>query len=162
MSGGYKGGYRHGDFLRVCDRTGSLVYASETKKEWTGLIVREDVWEPRHPQDFVRGIKDKQAVPEPRPEPTGLTSGPLQIAFASDGNIGDTSISVTATEGLSAGDTLQITLDGRIQETTFSSSSGGTATGGFHITIGNALKGTAERGYSIVNKSNVTTATDTF
>ena len=155
-------GYIPGDFWRFCDRTGFKVRASTTRKEWTGLIVRDASWEPRHPQDFVSGIKDQQSVPEPRPEPTILRTGPLQIAFASDGNIGDTSISVSATEGLASGDTLKITLDGLIQTTTFSSSAGGTATGGFHITIANPLQGNSEKGYSIVNTSNINTATDAY
>ena len=29
----------------------------------------KECYEPRQPQDFVRGVKDEQAVPEPRPDP---------------------------------------------------------------------------------------------
>jgi hypothetical protein len=32
------------------------------------MVCRED-WEPRQPQDFVRGVADQQAVPWSRPEP---------------------------------------------------------------------------------------------
>lgn len=61
--------YRPGDFWRICDRCGFKKRASETKKEWTGLIVCSDeCWEPRHPQDFVRGRRDRQTVTNPRPE----------------------------------------------------------------------------------------------
>lgn len=61
--------YRPGDFLRVCERTGFVVYASRTKKEWTGRIVRDRSFEMRQPQDFVRGVIDDQRVPDPRPRP---------------------------------------------------------------------------------------------
>lgn len=60
--------YRPGDPWVICDRTGFKVRMSETVKEWTGLRVRREDWEPRHPQDFVRGRKDVQAVQDPRPE----------------------------------------------------------------------------------------------
>lgn len=57
-----------GDFNRICDRCGFKYKASDTRKEWTGLIVCDRCWEVRHPQEFIRGIPDKQAAPEPRPE----------------------------------------------------------------------------------------------
>lgn len=57
-----------GDFLRVCDRTGFRVLASDTQKEWDGAVVYDRVFETRHPQDFVRGIRDFEAVPFARPK----------------------------------------------------------------------------------------------
>ena len=60
--------YKHGDFNRICDRSGFKVKASETRREWNGLIVRTVDWEIRQPQDFVRGVPDHQVVPYPRPE----------------------------------------------------------------------------------------------
>lgn len=64
--------YRPGDFYRICDVCGFKVRASETKKRWDGMIVCIPDWEPRHPQDFVRGKVDKQTVKDPRPEPTDV------------------------------------------------------------------------------------------
>lgn len=61
--------YIPGDFWRVCDRCGLRYRQSQTKKTWDGLWVCDDCFEPRHPQDFVTGREDRQAVPEPRPEP---------------------------------------------------------------------------------------------
>jgi hypothetical protein len=58
--------YKPGDYYRICDRTGFKVRNSKSKKEWNNQIVRTKSWEPRHPQDFVRGIADYQGVPEPR------------------------------------------------------------------------------------------------
>jgi hypothetical protein len=59
--------YVPGDFYRICDRTGFKVRASKTRKQWDNLIVRLESFEPRQPQDFVRGVPDNQTVPEPRP-----------------------------------------------------------------------------------------------
>ena len=61
--------YRPGSFYRVDARTGFVTRAERTRKEWTGQIVRDRSWEPRQPQDFVRGTVDNQTVPEPRPRP---------------------------------------------------------------------------------------------
>jgi len=61
--------YIPGDFYRICDITGFKRRASRTRKQWNNLIVRDDSWEARHPQDFVRGVADYQNVPEPRPRP---------------------------------------------------------------------------------------------
>lgn len=61
--------YQPGDHLAVCDRCGFTLLASEMKKTWDGLLVCPADWEPRHPQDFVRGKDDKQSVTDPRPYP---------------------------------------------------------------------------------------------
>lgn len=55
--------HKSGDWLYRCQRCGFTVYASQTRKEWTGLRVCGRCWEPRHPQDFVRGVKDDIAPP---------------------------------------------------------------------------------------------------
>lgn len=56
--------------LLICDRTGfkipvkmGLVY------EWDGFMVRQGSWEPRHPQDFLRGRPETEQKGSPRPEP---------------------------------------------------------------------------------------------
>lgn len=55
--------HKLGDWLYACQRCGVTRYASEIRKEWTGLRVCSRCWEPRHPQDFVRGRKDDIAPP---------------------------------------------------------------------------------------------------
>lgn len=60
--------YIPGDPWLICDRTGRKTRRSNMVKEWNGLMVREDSAEERHPQDFVRGVKDQQAFPNSRPE----------------------------------------------------------------------------------------------
>lgn len=64
--------YRPGDYLCKCDRTGFTVYASDTVVEWNGLRVRRQSAERRQPQDFVRGRKDNQSVPDARPQPADV------------------------------------------------------------------------------------------
>ena len=43
--------------------------ASDLRQRWDGLKVCPDDYEPRQPQDFVRGVADYQAPPWTRPEP---------------------------------------------------------------------------------------------
>lgn len=59
--------YKPGSFYRICDRTGFAERAEHTRKQWNNIIVRERSFEERQPQDFVRGRRDDQTVPEPRP-----------------------------------------------------------------------------------------------
>lgn len=66
---GHIGYYKPGDNNAVCDRCGKPFKASQLKKTWDGLWVCERDWEPRHPQDFVRGVKDDPHVRISRPWP---------------------------------------------------------------------------------------------
>lgn len=57
----------HPNYL-ICDRTGFKIRVSDgLRKEWTGALVREESWEPRHQQDFVRAVPEHQKG-SPRPE----------------------------------------------------------------------------------------------
>lgn len=62
--------YRPGDHYVICDVCGFKLRSTETRLRWDKLRVCEKDWEPRHPQDFVRGKRDRQRVPNPRPEAT--------------------------------------------------------------------------------------------
>lgn len=82
---GFRGEQRIGDHLVICDRSGFKVWASETVMTWDGLRVsRRFVGEEatRHPQDFVRGVKDDQSVKNPRPEPTDVFLSPGDVTPA--------------------------------------------------------------------------------
>lgn len=64
-------GYRPGNHWVVCDRCGFDVRSQDAKETWDGLVVCSEDYEPRHPQDFVRGTADKIAATgliRPRPE----------------------------------------------------------------------------------------------
>lgn len=52
-----------GDWYIICDYSGFKIKRSEARLTWDGYLVRKDFWEPRQPQDFVRGRRDKIAAP---------------------------------------------------------------------------------------------------
>ena len=65
----------------ICDRCGFEHPLDQLRREWTGLRVCNDCWEPRHPQEFVRGVPDRQAVPNPRPDPPPVYIDPNDVVF---------------------------------------------------------------------------------
>lgn len=69
---GAKDYYLHGDYNALCFECGFKFKASELKRHWQGYYVCDSCWEPRHPQDFVRGVPDEQTPPwtQPKPEDT--------------------------------------------------------------------------------------------
>lgn len=105
--------YVHGDFYRICERTGFKVRARRTAKEWTGRIIRNESWEVRQPQDFVRGVVDDQTVPEPRPRQIDQFLGPLQTTMAANAPAGATSLFLVSTVRMANGDRLDIILDSK-------------------------------------------------
>ena len=62
--------YDKGDWNSICDVCGRKYKASLLKQRWDGLMCCRQDWEPRQPQDFVRGVADPQLVPWVRDEPT--------------------------------------------------------------------------------------------
>lgn len=80
--------YRHGSWNVICDRCGWKYKSSQLRREWTGYRVcsgggTNNCWEPRHPQDYVRGRVDNQMPPWVRPEPV-VAAGALALE-GSDG-----------------------------------------------------------------------------
>lgn len=67
--------YRTGDWNIICDRCSKKIKASKAKHEWTGLIVCDNCFEPRHSQDYIKVKQDKITVPflRPRPEDVFIT-----------------------------------------------------------------------------------------
>lgn len=61
--------YKPGDYNSICWECGRERKFSELKQHWKGYYVCPEHWEPRHPQDFVRGAVDNQTVPYAQPEP---------------------------------------------------------------------------------------------
>ncbi len=61
-----KGGsdyYAHGDWNAVCYECGRKKKGSTLRRHWQGYYVCPEHWEPRQPQDFVRGTEDVQIPP---------------------------------------------------------------------------------------------------
>jgi hypothetical protein len=44
----------------------------QLRKDWQGLMVCSEDWEPRHPQDFLRTRPERGGVPISRPEPEDI------------------------------------------------------------------------------------------
>lgn len=54
----------------LCDVCGFKKKSDQVRKNWKGLFVCTDsCWEPRHPQDFLRGVEEKAAPDFIRNEP---------------------------------------------------------------------------------------------
>jgi hypothetical protein len=146
--------YIAGDFWRICDRSGFRVRASDTAREWNGLIVRKGDFEERHPQDFVRGRKDRQTVPDPRPEPTVTMIGPLETTTTAAASPGATTVSVASSARWGAGDHIGIMLEvGSVHRAVVQSVPDATS---LELTVG--LPGAAASGAIITNYSAVSTA----
>jgi hypothetical protein len=103
--------YRPGSFYRTDDRTGFPTRAERTKKEWTGLIVDEARWEPRQPQDLVRGVQDKQSVPEPRPLAPNQFIGPVFVQTSEAAAARATMLELEDTSPFYAGVKISIMMD---------------------------------------------------
>lgn len=59
--------YVAGDYNAQCDGCGRGFKFSELRKRWDGAYVCEADFETRHPQDFVRAVRDNPAPPVARP-----------------------------------------------------------------------------------------------
>ena len=106
------GGWRHGGYWRISDRSGQKYRNYDTVKEWNGLIVGKDESEPRNAQDFVRGVADKQIVPEPRPrDPTDTFIGPLDTELTAAGKAGDITLTILSSVRMVIGDRISVLLD---------------------------------------------------
>lgn len=134
-------GYRPGDHWMVCDRCGFDYRFSQMRKTWDGLWVCHKDWEPRHPQDFVRGKSDRQVPPVVRPtvDPE-LTTTTLSANAASDA----TSVTVTSATGIVSGNSIGVALDDGTVHWTYVSSVTGTT-----VTLGTALYGAAASGNTV-------------
>lgn len=90
---GHIGFYVRGDWNAQCDQCGVYWKASQLRKRWDNAMVCRKCWERRNPQDFVRGIPDKQAPAWTRPPNTDVFVGGTQPSRLIDGSlIGRTTI----------------------------------------------------------------------
>lgn len=146
--------FRPGDHWVIDDRTGFRARASETVKEWSGAVVHRDEAEERHPQDFVRGLRDRQSVKDARPEPPAIFGGPPSTALSAAAAAGDTSITVEATTEFSASDRIGVMLDNGDRHMATVSS----VTDATHLSFSPALPWAAAVGAVVVDYSAVPAA----
>lgn len=66
-----------GDWNAICDRCGRKKKASAMRKTWQGWYVCGPCWEPRHPQDFAKGIAERPVPPWVRPPTEGYGETPF-------------------------------------------------------------------------------------
>lgn len=107
---GRKLSYRPGSFYRQDDRSGFMQRAEDTRMEWQGRIVDEKLWEPRQPQDLVRGVRDIQSVPNARPKPPPAFYGPQSEQTSAAAPIGANLIPMVSLKGFNPGDKIGIML----------------------------------------------------
>ena len=55
-------GYIPGDHWNTCQRCGFDIRLSDTTKEWNGIKVCTDCWEPRHELDFIKAHPEDTAA----------------------------------------------------------------------------------------------------
>lgn len=84
-----------GDWNAACYFCGRKRKASEMRKYWSGFWVCPEHWEPRHPQDFVRGVQDNQSVPWVQPTANSFVNicTPESISSLADYALADCAVS---------------------------------------------------------------------
>lgn len=63
---------RVGDYNAICDVCGRKFKFSALRQKWDNTWACSADWEPRQPQDYLRGIPDNMSVPLSRPDPPNL------------------------------------------------------------------------------------------
>lgn len=80
MSATSKGRNDHlvlGDFNAQCAECGAKFKGSQLVRNWKGHYVCARDWEPRHPQDYVKGVSEQ-------PTPWAQEYEPVFVDFPSD------------------------------------------------------------------------------
>lgn len=79
-----KNSFELGKWKAVCQRCGHDFKNTQLRLEWTQLRVcsgpgTNDCWEPRHPQDNVKGKADRQSPRWVSPEPEPIFLSPNDV-----------------------------------------------------------------------------------
>lgn len=141
--------YRHGSWLVICQHCGRKRHASETVKQWDGLIVCREHADIRNPQDFKRGVADRQAPPMSyiNPEPTDLGVAPYLTTLTADAATGATALTVDDTSDFTANNLADVSLDNGAKHRTSIASIGGATS----VTIADALPSPASSGNNMID-----------
>lgn len=148
-------GWRIGDHRVISDRSGRKIWASESRKQWNGLVVHESEWEPRHPLDSIRARRENPGVQNARPEPPDTFIGPLTTTVTTAAVAGATSLEVASTVGMTAADRISVMMtDGDTFRTTIA-----TVTDTTHLELASALTGNVGIGKMVFDNSALTAPT---
>ena len=143
--------YTRGDWNLIDDKTGFKIKASNSRLQWNNVRCADRYFEERHPQDFVRGVPDKQNVPFARPEsadPWLVTSSTINNPTGTGFDAGTTTITVASTTGFQNNDFVNILLDGGgILQTQV------TVTDSITLLLANPLPGRTLNGYAVSDVS---------
>lgn len=113
--------YKLGSFYRSDDRSGFVTRAENTKQEWQMLIVDRALWEIRQPQDFVKGVRDDQSVPDARSRLPTPWQGPVSTQLSQPAAPGATFLYLEELYGFSQGGKIGVMTDqGQYFNTTIS------------------------------------------
>ena len=102
--------YVHGAYNIIDDQTGFEVKSTDARMQWNKLLVHWSQWEARHPQDYIKGRVDRQAVPAPRPGAADIL-GETSTTLDADEASGQTILSVTSTSSMGIGDSVKLAMD---------------------------------------------------
>lgn len=101
--------YKPGDWNVRCDLCKRKRKASECRLNWKNLFVCKDTcYDPRHPQDYVKGIPDNQTVAFSRP---AVAASVGETTLRIEANKDDTRVYLNSIAGLADKDSVGITLD---------------------------------------------------
>lgn len=88
-----------GEWNVVCQRCGLKYKSSMLKKEWDGLMVCEQCWEPKHPQLMIKVPEEKIAPPWKSPEATDVFVSLPEALYLEGGDLSSPTTWVTAENG---------------------------------------------------------------
>ena len=69
--------FKDGDYLMQSDLTGRIMYASESRKLWNGQFCHRDEYEERNPQDFIKGMPEREPYKDARPRSVQYIDTPI-------------------------------------------------------------------------------------
>jgi len=134
--------FKIGDWNALCDRCGFKYKRSDLQYTWDNLLVCDKCWEPRHPQDFVRGRKDLQRVPDARVDTQTMQNTTTLSSGASKHNV---TLALTSVSGMYSGTSLGIALDSGTVQWTFITAN----PSGSNVTINDPLWDDAASGNTV-------------
>lgn len=67
-----------GQHYAICDRCGFRFLSGELRKTWDNLLVCSKDWEPQHPQEKIRGVKER-SIKDARPETEPIYLNPGDV-----------------------------------------------------------------------------------
>lgn len=65
----------------ICEASGFKFPSDEMVKQWDGAMVHRSFVDKRNPQDFVRGVRDDQRQPIPRPEAPDIFLATNEVSY---------------------------------------------------------------------------------